>query len=170
MIRTDVIVQSKRLDVLATLFKDARETTLAAGRDVFDAERAELLNELAHEPGPVKRPIQWTSEKQRRAVMAKLRKQGNIPYQRTQRLSKSWFIRLDEQRNGFAMTIANSVKYAPYVVGNIRRGSGPDPQQRFHKNTGWFPVALTIDFWLESYTEAFTTRFTTLIRDAAKKG
>ncbi len=41
-----------------------------------------LLTQLRTAPGPPRYPLKWRSEKQRRFVMAKLRRENNLPYKR----------------------------------------------------------------------------------------
>ena len=49
-----------------------------------------LLTQLQTAPGPPKYPLKWRSEKQRRFVMAKLRREKNLPYKRTGGLVRGW--------------------------------------------------------------------------------
>ena len=68
---------------------------------------------------PVRRPsypIDWDSDKQRRYVMALLRRQGNIPYKPTGRYEKNWQITKTE--NGYS--IENDAPPARYLSGNFR--------------------------------------------------
>ena len=102
----------------------------------------EVDRRLALTPGPVKLPIQWTSEKQRRyyfGFVAKRDAQGNIiPYQRTGDYNRSWFVRFNLQN--FSIGIGNSAM----TKGSPNWPSQPlfdflmgEQQQAFHKNTGW---------------------------------
>ena len=86
------------------------------------------------EPGPVKYPIQWTSDKQRRYVMAKLRKAGNIPYRRTGKFMGGWRVRQYTTEAGGFIVLTNEWDRAKYVWGDPLQ---PDAQQMFHINTGW---------------------------------
>jgi len=80
-------------------------------------------------PGAVRYPIQWASEKQRRAFFATNGFGGGIPYQRTRTLQKSWVFAIDEFPGGAEVSIGNTADYARYVIGA--------DQQPFHTNTGW---------------------------------
>ena len=89
----------------------------------------EVNERMVPYPGPVKYPIQWTSEPQRRyyfGVIAKRNSEGKIiPYQRTFGLRNSWDVRLE----GDSILIENLAPSGRYVIGNR--------QQQYHKNTGW---------------------------------
>ncbi len=96
-------------------------------------------------PGPVKYPIEWTSERQRRyyfAVVAEYDSDGNvIAYQR----SGTFFDDVDVFFNPdtFNLNITNNNPVARYVIG--------DNQQKFHKNTGWEdPSEQYLDILLEA--------------------
>ena len=89
-----------------------------------------LAQTLRQEPGPAKHPIQWASERQRRYVMAKLRRQGNLPYQRSHQLARAWEGVVVFNANGGLMLARNPSGIAGYVY-------APYEQQPFHRVTGW---------------------------------
>jgi hypothetical protein len=102
---------------------------------VSDEVQAGVISELkALEPGPAKHPIQWTSEKQRRYVMRKLRKRGQIPYRRSGALVNAWRSRRYTTKAGGFITVTNDSSIYPFVMGDPDRA---DWQQQFHINTGW---------------------------------
>jgi hypothetical protein len=87
---------------------------------------------LTKTPGKPKYPLRWKSDSQRKAVMAKLRKAGNLPYSRTGKIKRAW----KGEINPGELIIANEARdpitrqfYAEYVFGK--------DQQPFHKDTGW---------------------------------
>lgn len=80
-------------------------------------------------PGAVRYPIQWASDKQRRAFFATNGFGGGIPYRRTRNLQQSWAFAIEDFPNGAEITIGNNADYARYVIGA--------DQQPFHANTGW---------------------------------
>ena len=89
----------------------------------------EVKAAIAVYPGPVRYPIQWASEKQRRYFFA--HRQGALPYVRSsdaesQRLGPSWAVELQP----FGVIVGTRVTYAPFVQDAER-------QQPFHRNTGW---------------------------------
>lgn len=94
-----------------------------------------MLTELRDEPGPPKYPLRWKSERQRRYVMAKLSEEGNLPYKRTHKLSKSWRADVVFTDEGGTFSVSNNDTSSIYVQG--------DYQQPFHLDTGW-PAAAPI--------------------------
>lgn len=86
-----------------------------SGVVVSALENAAMLfaERMAEEGAPVQYPIQWDSEKQRRAVIAKLAREGNLPYRRTQRYVRGWKV----VRMGNRYEVLNPVEYAAWVGG-----------------------------------------------------
>lgn len=80
-------------------------------------------------PTPVKYPIAWKSERQRRAFFATNGFGGGIPYRRTGALGRGWEWTLVREPDGFLITIANRAPAARFVIGL--------DQQPFHAATGW---------------------------------
>lgn len=107
--------------------------------------RSQMLAELRIEPGKPKYPIRWTSARQRRAVMAKLRKAGNLPYQRTHELSRGWRVEYTETADGGILTARNDSQIASFVEWT--------DQQGFHKDTGWLYAPDILDKWSEIATD-----------------
>jgi len=97
-----------------------------------------MNRELMAQPGRPKYPIRWASEKQRKYVMAKLRRENNLPYRRTGKLARSWRIRAALQLVGGQVWMENPATIAAYIYGSR---VGQSPQQPFHKDTGW-PLAM----------------------------
>lgn len=92
--------------------------------------KSRLLKQLRTEPGPVKYPIQWSSDKQRKAYFATNGFGNGIPYKRTGKLVKAWRVEFVKSSDGLTLVAENPVKSAKYVIG--------DAQQPFHANTGWY--------------------------------
>ncbi len=63
-------------------------------------------------------PLQWKSEKQRRFVMAKLRKAGNIPYKRTGAFQKGWKTTSVNDKTSSILTVSNDSGITEYVSGS----------------------------------------------------
>lgn len=114
------------------------------------------LNELSHEPGPVKYPIEWTSEKQRRAFFATNGFGRGIGAARTHDLSQSWGIVKTALGNDIVVAFDNPQPYAKFVYGSLSKTNPGLHQQRFHVNTGWQQAADTVDFWMVALIEQFT--------------
>lgn len=98
----------------------------------------EILQRLQLEPGPVARPIVWTSARQRRFVMAAIRR-GDIqsPYQRTHLLSRSWkVIGYIQAGAPLVFTVTNDAPAFDYVEGVYQQG--------WHKTTGWLDAQVEL--------------------------
>jgi hypothetical protein len=89
------------------------------------------------EPPPAKHPIRWTSERQRRYVLAKLREEGDLPYQRTHELINAWDAKFQLDGDGGSFAMFNTSPVAPFVIG--------DRQQIMHEDTGWMYAPEVID-------------------------
>lgn len=98
----------------------------------FKAVGEEVRQYIAKYPGPVKHPIQWVSDRQRRAYFAQRHEQGLSPgYTRqsdpmSQRLGPSWAVQASPMR----VVVGTRVGYAPYV-------QAEEIQQPMHTATGW---------------------------------
>lgn len=99
-----------------------------------------ILPEAQAEPGPVAKPIEWASEKQRRYVMLMIRR-GLIPapYIRTHALSQAWAFGVKTESNSTTITLANSASKFPFVEG--------ENQQPMHRNTGWLRASERVPVW-----------------------
>ena len=87
------------------------------------------IDTLRYTPPNVKYPIEWTSEKQRRAFFATDGFGRGIPYRRTGALAAGWRSQVRGYKRGGTLKIWNDVPYEEYVSGGR--------QQRFHRRTGW---------------------------------
>jgi hypothetical protein len=99
------------------------------------------LSELSVEPGTPHYPLLWKSARQRRFVMALLREQGNLPYQRTHMLSESWRYLIDDLESGGEFSVFNTDPTARYVIG--------DDAQPYHLETGWTQAAPVLMRYME---------------------
>lgn len=96
------------------------------------------VNQRLKKPaGPVKYPIAWTSDRQRRAFFATNGFGRGIPTRRSGAVQRGWTYTSDVNADALTgeVTLDNRVPYAKYVYGDFT----PDfaPQQRFHRITGW---------------------------------
>lgn len=120
------------------------------GVDVANEIVPPFLSELERYPARAKHPIEWTSERQRKFVMAKLRAEGNLPYQRTGGLAQSWQVTDQTQGGRFTLTVRNLWAGAVYVMGAINFRSLADAarmRQKMHANTGWQLAQVTVSYW-----------------------
>lgn len=106
--------------------------------------KSRVLARLRVEPGAVKRPIDWTTQKQMNAFFATDGFGRGIGAPRTHALSQGWKVDIDFGLD-MEISVYNKHDYAQFVVG--------DRQQQFHKNTGWQPARPIMDDENERFIE-----------------
>jgi hypothetical protein len=120
------------LDVLDAV----RETAIAAPAQmrremgvVARGSTAQLIvRELSTEPGKPNYPIHWTGPnngaRQRRFVMAKLRREGNLPYERSHRQAQGWRTVLATLAgdDGGVIVVENSNPASQFIQGEFQQG------------------------------------------------
>jgi hypothetical protein len=131
------------LDVLAAVQETARQARPRMRRGLGVIARGKtaqlIIRELSTEPGKPRYPIRWKSQRQRRFVMAMLRRigQADTGYIRTHRLSQGWTIVLDDiTASTGVFRIVNNNRAVPYVQGDFA--------QPYHLDTGWPQAAPVI--------------------------
>jgi hypothetical protein len=127
--------------------------------------QAQLMQRLRQQPGKPKYPIRWTSERQRRFVMAKLRRENNLPYRRTGALVNAWDVSVNVQQVSrveawraevlifLAKLGVGSLPTTPpaSVIIEVSNPSDVEQyvtgvnQQGFHQDTGWYYSPTIID-------------------------
>lgn len=138
------------LDVLDAVRETARKTpglTKTVFRRRVRSVKSRMLPELRIKPGPPRYPLRWKSAKQRRFVMAKLRREGNLPYQRTDDYINSFDVVGIETAEGGILRMVNTHPAARYI--------GGDDQQPFHIDTGWQSYAEVVVKYSEIATNEF---------------
>ena len=113
-------------------FETIKQRLLKLPKEAQDAgvENANeyILNQMRAYPPKPSAPFVWSSDKQRRYVMAKLREQGGKGG-RTQNLSQGW----KAVGNGYKQILVNEVDYAKYVQ---------DEEQIIgHKTNNWQKIS-----------------------------
>lgn len=98
--------------------------------------KSRVLSRLQIEPGAVKRPIEWETQKQMRAFFATDGFGRGIGTPRSGALTQGWRVDIDFGRD-MEISTYNTRDYAQYVVG--------DKQQKFHRNTGWMKARPIMD-------------------------
>lgn len=129
--------KSETLTIDDSILDAVRETAQAAPRTmqifvektVANDLRKEVKERLGDDPGPVHYPIEWASEKQRRAYFATDGFGKGIPYTRTGKLAANWDVVVNLTLQGGTITAGNDAEAAQFVYG--------PRQQPFHRNTGW---------------------------------
>lgn len=158
-IRMSASINTSPLDAFADALDNFNEISERVGQSVYDDYAPVILQRLQSDPGPVKRPIEWTSEKQRRAYFATDGFGAGIPYRRSGQLQQAWDIRIDQGNGTFKIVIVNPAAAAKFVYGGLSLRSNPRLQQQFHKNTGWERAAGVIDVYLDAMRTEFVDRF-----------
>ena len=139
MIRLGVLVPTDILEAISDQIGRTPRLMQTAYKRQLSRLRSQILADLRQEPGKPRYPLRWKSERQRRFVMAKLSREGNLPYQRTHRLSKGWDIVFTDTADGGVMSAFNETPYARFVQG--------DDAQPFHLDTNWIQAADVIVKW-----------------------
>lgn len=85
---------------------------------------------LTTEPAKPNYPLRWKSARQRRYVMAKLRREDNLPYTRTHAFNKAYDLVMDKD-GGFSLI--NTSPQFRFIAG--------DDAQPMHLDTGWQQAA-----------------------------
>lgn len=165
MIRSETINDFRAIDQQITAVEHLQTRVTTAVERVHARNQAPFLRALQVEPRrrryPQEYPLEWTSEKQRKAYWASNGFGKGIPYRRSGRLSKSWQLFLLPTANGVTINVRNSARYSHYVVGRLRQ-RGRNPQQRFHIQTGWQKASLTMDLWTQRYRDDFAAEYRNL--------
>ncbi len=143
------MVFSADVKIDVAVFNDIQDKAINGPKEYFviygnavSAIGNQTMQILSTEPGKPKYPIRWTSERQRKFVMAKLRKMGQIPYIRTGKYAKAWEWFAKSTQSGGLFVIQNTAKTSrgepleQYVQGIHQQG--------FHKDTGWVSTEPTL--------------------------
>lgn len=120
------------------LFVTAPKVVRRKVNTVVERNADKVLVILRREPGPVKYPIMWTSEKQRRAYFASNGFGRGIPYRRTHKLARAWDMVVNFTSGDVTQIhVFNSADAFEFVEGQF--------QQRFHAITGWLDAEETLN-------------------------
>lgn len=106
----------------------------AAGDQVLSDAVESIKSQMSREGAPITYPVQWDSERQRRFVMWKLRKENNLPYRRTGKYVAAW----THERVPFGHALAN--RHPAGAIGGTPAGW----QSRIHR--GRWPFLLKVLF------------------------
>lgn len=157
MIRVTASFDTQALDGLIAFVDQFDDVAFEAFEETVADIQPALLAELRDTPGKPKYPLRWASDKQRKFVMAKLRAEGNLPYQRTGKLAAAWTVDIERNGSTFAMVVQNPATAAPFVYGSLaqNRSAALRFQQPFHQDTGWQAATDTVAFWQNAVNEDF---------------
>lgn len=104
---------------------------------------------LRFTPRTPKYPIQWQSERQRRAFFASDGFGKGIPYKRTGELAASWQIQQKKTANGADIVFYNDAPHSVYVQGDV--------MQRMHIASGYHSAVDAVDKYAPEYVEVLST-------------
>ncbi|MDC6657679.1 hypothetical protein OEZ74_25740, partial [Leclercia adecarboxylata] len=137
MIRSHATANTSPIDATIALPPDHAKILQAAGHRAHDRVAPEALAELRREPGPVKQPVQWESDKQRRYVMMLYKQEGIEKWDRSHQLSQAWTFVAVFEGQVFKAVIENPAPMAKYVYGSLaqNRAAALRFKQRMHTAT-----------------------------------
>lgn len=166
MIRLTNFAEIEAIDDLEDMVESVDIANKIILDEVHDELEAEILADLRQEPGRVRYPIQWTSERQRRAYFATNGFGSGIPYKRTGKLAQAWVVEI----RGSAIVIENPSDAAKYVYGSNaqNRSAALRFKQRFHSNTGWYTATDKVGAWVDEITELYLEKFDDRLAKYAK--
>jgi hypothetical protein len=161
MIRTKATADTSGIDATIALLQDHDKVVATAGNRAYNRVAPEALAELRKEPGEAKKPIEWTSLKQRRYVMAMYREQGITEYTRSHKLSQSWIVSSLIEGKVFRIIFENTAPQAKFVYGSLaqNRVTALRFKQKFHTNTGWQDATDTATKWTRAMIEEFRREY-----------
>lgn len=164
MFTTRVVVDSKKFKDLKDFIQAFPDLVNETAVDVVDAKREKWLAKLRYTPPkrtyPGDYPLEWTSERQRKAYFASDGFGHGIPYQRTGRYANSFRLYPLVREYRIQIRVENTWENSAYVGGRFSRDNrGKKKQQRFHQLTGWPDNADTSDQITTEYISDFNDAF-----------
>jgi hypothetical protein len=122
---------SPRIDELPRFFEHLIDVSEDAIKDAFKLTAENITEDMRESGSPSTSPVQWDSEKQRKYVMAKLRKDDNLPYKRTGEYQRSW--KKTQLSNGWEV----SAKHPAGAIGGTLKGTSSLIAQGGIAMTSW---------------------------------
>lgn len=105
--------------------------TKRAGNKSLEEVAENIRRRMSEEGKPVKYPIRWDSQKQRKAFFATNGFGGGIPHKRTHKMRLGWKVKAITQGTKTGVSITNKRRGAGAVFGLPRTGW----QSRIHRGT-----------------------------------
>jgi len=134
-----------------TLYQRLKRLPKEAGDAGVEAANEYIVNQMQVQPPKPTGKFQWTSDKQRKYVMAKIREGGYIG--RTQELRNAW----KTEGKGYNQIVVNETPYAQFVQ---------DTNQIIgHKANGW----QTVNMVLKNKSKEILKKFEGGVKSALKK-
>jgi len=160
----------------AIVFLDNIDKEIAAiGDAVLQEIKPELLDELRDKPPkrsyPGDYPIEWTSDKQRRAFFASDGFGGGIPTTRTDSIINSWEVFGKSDGANYSIVTQNTNPASRFVVGSLAKDvtRAARFQQKFHAITGWKLATIAVQEWTGIAQQLFAEQVQLRFRNAISK-
>ncbi|QPC83779.1 hypothetical protein G4Y79_05210 [Phototrophicus methaneseepsis] len=134
----DIDALNKKLNQIKAIAKRPHEHVKPETRKKF---LVRVRYTIGRYPGAVRYPIEWDSEKQRRAYFASNGFGGGIPYRRSRNFDRQWA----EEAKDSTFTFKNRSPRSSFIVG--------EDQQPFHANTGWVTAADKEPELIDTFTQ-----------------
>ena len=151
--------------------EDIQDTSYQIAEETAEDIRPQFLADIQQPAPPVQYPIQWTSERQRRAFFATNGFGAGIPTRRTGALEDAWTFGITRGSDGqFIVLIQNNKDYSKFTGGSLAqdRTQALRFQQRFHRNTGHLPYTDVVTFWLDAWQETYERKMDARFAEFAK--
>jgi hypothetical protein len=136
MFKQIITIDHDILDAVQENAKNGPQRYARELQNTLQGLRNRLLSRLHAQPDEAKHPIRWTSRRQQKHVMAKLRRENNLPYHRTGAFVEAWVIDWELGLEKGLFNVRNTARtdrgqpLEPFITG--------DKQQGFHFDTGWY--------------------------------
>lgn len=171
MIRVKTTFDTAALDGLQAFIDQFADMAFEAFEETVNEIEPVMFTELEDEPPKPTYPLRWASDKQRKFVMAKLRRENNLPYRRTGRIRQAWMGKITRDGNSFGYTVSNSAPASVFVYGSLaqNRTAAIRFQQPFHQDTGWQAATDTVSYWQNAIQEDFSSRLQKIAQVAFKR-
>jgi hypothetical protein len=163
MLKLTAKTNTSPIALFAAYLDNFNEIVAGEGMAVYEDYKPVILQRLRQDPGPVKRPIQWTSEKQRRAFFSTDGFGGGIPTKRTGAIVNAYDVLNVTEGGVFKIIIVASPK-SKWLKGALGLRS-KQYQQPMHKNTGYELAAPVANLYLEAMQTEFLDRIKTRVSD-----
>lgn len=164
-IRITSRINTRPFEDFADSLDNFNEIAAREMQEVYDDYKPVILQKLQEIPGAPKYPLEWTSEKQRRAFFASDGFGRGIGAPRTGEIPQAWDMELLVDPSGPRILIINRNPKAKFLYGGLSLRSNPRLQQRMHKVTGWPTAAPIVDIYLEAMQIEFIERFKSALSD-----
>lgn len=153
---------------MAAFLRRADEELYQSVVDAYGVTTAPTLELLQFIPPEPTYPLDWESPAQKRAVIRKLRAQGNLPYRRTGAYAQGWSIALLRQTGFTRLALGNASDHGLWVGGDVNPARAGRGQQRMHRKTGWQTNAPIVLQWANETIAQTTINFRVRIAQMAR--